>query len=52
MVSLASPIGSGRLVVSSKYEEISEREMISEDRSTNDYVDAAVNDLSVQGIEC
>ena len=26
--------------------------MFSEDRSTNDYVDAAVDDLSVQGIEC
>jgi hypothetical protein len=25
--------------------------MFSEDRSTNDYVDAAVDDLSVQGIE-
>ena len=40
------------LVVSSKYEEICELDMFSEDRSTNDYVDAAVNDLSVQGIEC
>ena len=26
--------------------------MFSEDRSTNDYVDAAVDDLSVQRIEC
>ena len=26
--------------------------MFSEDSSTNDYVDADVNDLSVQGIEC
>ena len=25
--------------------------MFSEDRSTNDYVDAAVDDLNVQGIE-
>ncbi len=25
--------------------------MFSEDRSTNDYVDAAVDDLSVEGIE-
>ena len=26
--------------------------MFSEDRSTNDYVDPAVDDLSVQGIDC
>jgi hypothetical protein len=26
--------------------------MFSEDRSTNDYVDAAADDPSVQGIEC
>ncbi len=39
------------LVVSSKYEEILYEMMFLEDRSTNDYVEAAVDDLRVQGIE-